>query len=290
MAGRRSLIVALAWGLLASVSQAQSVVHDVIYAKQGGAAFTMDVFKPEKQSGQAVICVISGGWFSRHEDINPLLAKPFVDKGMTVFEVVHGSQPKYIIPEILGQLQRAVRYIRYNATTYGIQPNEIGVMGISSGGHLSLMLGGLGGPGDPNAKDPVDRASSSVNAVVDFFGPTDFLDWGETGKEPYGDPKLAIFMPAFGINAQTPKDKLDALAHDVSPVYKVGPSFPPTLIVHGDKDPLVPLEQSQVLDAAMEKSQVKHRLLIVPGGAHDAKTLLGGFPSAIEWLVTNLKP
>ena len=80
-------------------------------------------------------------------------------------------------------MNRAVRFIRYHAKDYTIDPDRIGITGGSAGGHLSLMQGTAGDAGDPKAKDPVDRTSSRVQAVACFFPPTDFLNWGEKGKE-----------------------------------------------------------------------------------------------------------
>ena len=87
---------------------------DVVYGKKEGVALTMDVFTPKKNAnGAAVIWVVSGGWFSSHANINPKNAEPFTKRGYTVFAVVHGSQPRFTIPEILQDMHRATRYIRY---------------------------------------------------------------------------------------------------------------------------------------------------------------------------------
>ena len=86
----------------------------------------------------------------------------------TVFAVVHRSQPEFTIPEIIEDTQRAVRFVRYNAKTYGIDPNRIGLLGGSSGGHLALMQGTGGDDGNPDAADPVDRVSSRAQAVGCF--------------------------------------------------------------------------------------------------------------------------
>src|ERR1041385_1532673 len=91
--------------------QDQTRIEDVVYGHKLGVALTMDVFKPEKPNGIGVIYMISGGWFSSHDAINPGLAKIFTDRGDTVFEVVHGSQPKFVLPEIIQDIHRAVRFI-----------------------------------------------------------------------------------------------------------------------------------------------------------------------------------
>src|SRR5436190_2428294 len=119
--------------------------EDVIYGRKFGTALTLDVFAPKKDAnGAAVIWVVSGGWFSSHESIRPAAVSEFLKRGYTVFAVVHGSQPKYAIPEILQDMHRAVRFIRTHAKDYKIDPERIGIYGGSAGGHLSLMQGTAG--------------------------------------------------------------------------------------------------------------------------------------------------
>lgn len=275
--------------LLVALSGAQQVDHDVIYAKSGGAAFTMDVYKPAAPNGVGVIWLISGGWFSNHQMLSPGYAKPFTDKGATVFEVVHGSQPRYTIPEILLQIKRAVRMVHVLAPKYGVDPHRIDISGGSAGGHLSLMIGATGDDGNPAAADPVDQASSKVDAVAVFFPPTDFLNWGSPGSLPISDPKLAIFIPAFGINKDTPLDKAKTIAHDVSPIYYVTKSMPPTLIIHGDSDQLVPLQQSQLMDAKLTELGIDHQLIVVPKGDHGASTATpANYQKLVDWVMAKL--
>jgi hypothetical protein len=135
--------------------------EDVIYGRKYGTALTMDVFTPRKDAkGIGLILVVSGGLFSSHEAINPAFVRPFIERGFTVFAVVHGSQPRFTVTEIVQDMNRAVRFIRHHAGEYGIDPDRIGIYGGSAGGHLSLMLGTAGAKGGPDAKDPVDRESS----------------------------------------------------------------------------------------------------------------------------------
>lgn len=274
--------------LIAVVASAQTRVRDVIYLKQGGCAYTMDVFTPKTSNHKAIVWMVSGGWFSNHNDINPSLAQAFTDKGFTVFEVVHGSQPKYTIPEIVPQVRRAIRFVRSVASTYDVFPNAIGVSGASAGGHLSLMIAGLGDDGDPNANDPVDRLSSRADAVVAFFPPTDFENWGSDGVTPFKFPGMAVFYPAFGVNSQTPPDAQQKIAHETSPIDTIKPGYPPTLIVHGDKDQLVPLQQAKRMDAAFAAAGVVHKLVIVPGGGHDMATMFRGANAALDWFTNQL--
>ena len=112
--------------------------EDVIYARKFGTALTLDVFQPARPNGAGIIAVMSGGWFSGHDSIKAANFAPYLERGYTVFAVVHGSQPRFIIPEITQDMHRAVRFIRHHASKYGIDPNKLGVTGGSAGGHLSL--------------------------------------------------------------------------------------------------------------------------------------------------------
>src|SRR5436190_15207371 len=105
-----SLFLLLALIPLARAQEEQTRVQDVIYGKKMGVALTMDVFKPAKPNGIGVIWMVSGGWISNHNSINPDLAKVFTKRGQTVFEVVHGSQPKFTLPEIIQDIHRSVRF------------------------------------------------------------------------------------------------------------------------------------------------------------------------------------
>jgi acetyl esterase/lipase len=276
------LVVAasLAQGAQAADEPSFTRTEDVIYGRKQGTALTMDVFRPRGDAnGAGVIMVVSGGFFSSHEAISPAFIRPLVERGYTVFAVVHGSQPRYTVPEIIGDLNRAVRFIHHQAKTYRIDPQRLGVTGASAGGHLSLMLGTGGGQGDPNARDPVERESSRVQAVACFFPPTDFLNYGAPGKElirasDHGKP----FRPAFDyreLDAEsnlwvpiTDPEKLRRITRDISPVSHVSADDPPTLIVHGNRDELVPLQQSQSFVERLKGAGVKAKLVVKEGAGH----------------------
>src|SRR5215510_1722118 len=202
--------------------------EDVIYGRKFGTALTLDVFQPEKPNGAAIIYAVSGGFFSSHEAINPKSYQPFLDRGYTVFAVVHGSQPKFQIPEITQDMHRAVRFIRHNAAKWGIDPNKFGVTGGSAGGHLSLTLGTQGSAGKVDAKDPIDRESSRVQAVACFFPPTDFLNYGQPGENAMGRGILKDFRAPFDFHEFdketkhfvpiTDEQKLLEIGRQISPV------------------------------------------------------------------------
>jgi acetyl esterase/lipase len=277
-------------------------VEDVIYGRKFGTALTMDVFTPTGDAkGIGVIVVVSGGWISGHEAVGPVLAKPLVDRGYTVFAVVHGSQPRYTVPEIIPDIDRAVRFIRHHARDYGIDPERIGITGASAGGHLSLMLGTDGKPGSETARDPVERESSRVQAVACFFPPTDFLNYGKPGKQLIRAEDLGkTFRPAFDFREVDPKtglmvsivdaEKLREIARAISPITHVSPDDAPTLIVHGDADPLVPLQQSETFVARMKEAGVEAKLVVKPGFGHGWLTLGRDLADFADWFDAHLKP
>ena len=172
--------------------------EDVIYGRKFGTALTLDVFTPqENANGAAIVLVVSGGWYSSHDNINAAAVAEYLKRGYTVFAVVHGSQPKFSIPEVLEDMHRSVRFIRSRAEQYKIDPDRIGITGGSAGGHLSLMQGTAGTNGQPDAKDPIDRVSSRVQAVACFFPPTDFLNYGKPGEIALGNGVLKDFHAPF---------------------------------------------------------------------------------------------
>jgi acetyl esterase/lipase len=275
--------------------------EDVIYGRKQGVALTMDVFQPRANArGAGIIMVVSGGFFSSHDAINTFFIQPLLDRGYTVFAVVHGSQPRYTVPEIIGDMNRAVRFIRHRAGEYKVDPHRLGVTGASAGGHLSLILGMAGGPGDAKARDPVDRESSRVQAVACFFPPTDFLNYGAAGKEliharDHGKP----FRPAFDyreLDADsnlwvpvTDAEKLRTITREISPISHVSADDPPTLIIHGDRDELVPLQQSQTFVEKLKGAGVEAKLVVKEGAGHGWSGLAKDIEAFATWFDEHLK-
>lgn len=138
------------------------IIPDVVYGHKDGLALTFDVVKPKANAnGAAVIFMVSAGWVSSYSPPQQTAArfKDLLDKGFTVIPVRHGSSPKYFIPEIVSDVRRAVRFIRYNAKQWGIDANRLGVFGGSAGGHLSLVIGTASDNGDPAAKEDFMKES-----------------------------------------------------------------------------------------------------------------------------------
>jgi acetyl esterase/lipase len=276
-------------------------LEDIIYARKFGCALTMDVFVPPKDqaNGYGIIFCVSGGWMSDKRAINPAFVQPFVQRGYVVFAVVHGSQPKFTIPEAVEDMHAAVRYIKQHAARFRIDPDKLGVMGGSAGGHLSLMLGNAFQPADPKAGDPLRRHSSRVAAVACFFPPTDFLNWSREGEVQLGEGNLRAFRPPFDFTTRDPQtNKLvviedpqqrQAIGKTISPYYYVSKDSAPALIIHGDADKLVPLFQAQRIAEKYRQVGVPCELIIRKGAGHGWKGMDKDLELFANWFDKHLR-
>jgi acetyl esterase/lipase len=233
-------------------SAAPRITPDVIYGHKDGLAMTFDVYTPPNPNGAGVLFMVSGGWVSTWAAPEGALRRfePLLTKGFTVFSVRHGSSPRYKVPDAAADVERAVRFIRLNATKFGVDPGRLGAYGGSAGGHLSLMLGLDPDRGDAQARDEILRAASGLAAVVAFFPPVDLRQWTGPSRD----------FPALDFPAE--------LAASVSPILFVSTDDPPTLLIHGDADKLVPISHSQRIHAALKEAGVTTDFVTIPGGTH----------------------
>jgi dipeptidyl aminopeptidase/acylaminoacyl peptidase len=194
--------------------------------------------------------MVSGGWVStwtEPKQIVPMF-KHLLDAGYTVMAVRHGSSPRYVVPECVSDVQLALNYIAGHASEWNVDPKRLGVFGFSAGGHLSLMLGTVGGA----KKAGTDGAR--VAAVVAVFPPTDLA------------PYVELSSPR---REQFPALKFDpSRANSVSPLKHVDEVDAPTLLVHGDQDELVPLWHSEKIKEAFDAAKVDSKLVVIKGAAH----------------------
>lgn len=284
---RLLLLVALVFGP-ATFAAGYQRTDDVIYGRKHGVALTMDVFRPEKTNGFGVVFMVSGGFFSAKEMVNPGFFQAFLDRGYVVFAVMHGSQPKYTIPEIVSDIHRSIRYIHHHAAEYGVKPDKLGISGASAGGHLSLTMGTQGTQGNADAKDPVDRESSAVAAVACFFPPTDFLNYGTPGEDAVGVGILQGFKPAFGPLSDTAEGR-QKLGREISPVNYISPKTVPTLIIHGDADKLVPIQQAKLFVEKVKATGVAAKLVVREGKAHGWPGIENDIPLLANWFDEHLR-
>ena len=245
-------------------------IRDVIYTKRDGVALTMDIFKPENPNGAAIIKIISGGWKSNHKDI---IEGEWSKHGYTTFVVVHGSEPRFTVGEIVTDLQQAVRYIRTNAALYNIHPDKIGITGWSSGAHLSLMLAVKGTEGSISADTSVKIISSKVNAVACFSPPVDLLNWKNDNDYKHNQGPLHTYASAFGTQCNNISGK-GVIGYELSPMTWVHSRQPPIYIVHGGADGAVPSSQTVKFFNKSIRAGARCEVVIRKGAKH------GGWP---EW-------
>lgn len=255
---------------------------ELIYGRKDGMAMSMLMLSPvEKQNGKAIIYVVSGNWNSNYGMIASATrhSNEYLRRGYKVFLVMHGSQPRYAIPDQISDIKRAVRFIRYNAAAYNVDSAKIGITGASSGGHLSLMVALETDSVKNFSSDPVDKVSSRVQAAAVFFPPTDFLHWGDA--DPAVRKQMMIrarvsgafdfkkWNTTTGLYESIKDDSLsEAIAKTVSPIYAVSKDDPPVMIAHGDADPIVPIQQSLSIIAALNSAGVTNEFIKHEKGSH----------------------
>lgn len=260
------------------------VKSELIYGRKDGMALTMTMISPKQQAnGKAIIYVLSGNWVSseRMLDAFPKASGLYIDAGYTVFGVMVGCQPRYAIPDEIIDLKRAVRFVRYNAKQYGIDPDHIGITGSSSGGHLSLMIATADDIADTRSFDPVDKVSARVQAVAVFYPPTDFLNYGKPNSfSQVSQAGLALMGVAGAFDFKvwndttrtyvpvTSMEKKMQIAKDISPVNFVTSDDPPVFIIYGNKDIVVPTQQSESIIAKFKEAKVPCEFMIKDGGGH----------------------
>jgi acetyl esterase/lipase len=202
-----------------------------------------------------IVIIHGGGWTggekraAREQNIGTNLAKNGYVCVSIDYRLAAKGRPTW--PQNLYDCKTAVRWLRANAEKYHVDPDHIGVIGGSAGGHLALMVGLTGPEAGLDPKEPYGQVSCRVQAVVDLYGPTDLVHRG----------KDQVMLPG------TLADKSE-LYKEASPVTYAGKDNPPVLIVHGTKDAAVPVEQSRLMAEALKKAGVEHGLILVEGAPH----------------------
>ena len=261
---------------------------DVKYGQRDDHPLLMDIFRPPHPNGAGVVVMVSGSWKSSADSVQPTLFAPFLRRGYTMFAVRHISQPECLVGHIVEDVHRAVRFIRHHAADYGIDPDRIGVVGGSSGGHLSLHIAACGKPGPEDAADAIDRQSSEVQCVACFYPVTDLLNLGKSTENAGDGGPPKSFRAGFGPRGAD-LSEWKILGKELSPIYHVTPELPPVLIVHGDADTLVPLEQSEwFVEKAREMGRTV-QLDVRPGKEHGWPTMVLDIFQFADWFDQHLQ-
>jgi acetyl esterase/lipase len=294
------VLALLAGGVAAEPAEPAKPVRtrDVIYGRRDGLALTLDVFQPGgKPNGAALVMVASSNFNSTPLYIRQEAAAEALKRGYTVFAVVHSSHPRYTVLEMREDVNRAVRFVRRNAGDYGVDPNRIGIGGASSGGLLALLVGVAPLPANPKAVDLVDRVDSRVQAVACFFPGTDYLNYGGRQiidvKDCRIDHRAAHDFRAWSaeellFKPVTDRDERRKIVRELSAIYHISKQSPPTLLIHGDKDEVVPLQQSQSFVDKLKEQNVPARLVVKKGSGHDPLTILAEMGTVADWFDAHL--
>jgi acetyl esterase/lipase len=259
--------------------------QNIVYAERHGVGLLLDVFVPAgRKNGRGIVDVASGAWHSDRGKIRDhqkaQVFRILCGKGFTVFAVRPGSITKFSAPEMLANLNAGIRWVKEHASEYGIDPRQLGLMGASAGGHLASL-----------AAVTADE-STRVKAVAVFFPPTDFLDYGgkQLDQSPagrMGELTRALAFPPGQAVGKKPEEITAALTA-ISPARLVKAGDPPYLTIHGDADPLVPLQQSQRMVDALKAKGVPAELIVKPGGGHPWPTLHEEVAVMADWFMKRL--
>jgi alpha-L-fucosidase 2 len=231
----------------------------LVYGEAEGEKLTMDYYPPAGPAPHPIAIIIHGGGFVAGNSKNgseAYCADFLAPAGYAVFSINYRLAPQYPYPAMVEDVQRAVRYLRYNAKKWQADPNRIALVGGSAGGYLSNMAGVLNAGGIKGAKDAVDRTSARVQAVVTLFGPSDFRN------QPVNEHLQALLGPLI-----REKGEAAALA-EASPAMHITGDEPPFLLIHGDKDDTVPFYQSTHMQAALKAAGVPCDLIVIANGMH----------------------
>lgn len=240
------------------------VMKDIEYARTGDSPLLLDLHMPLcVTNSNLVVWVHGGAWRSGSKQDMPLGG--LVKAGYTVASVDYRLSPVASFPAQVHDVKAAIRFLRARAARYGYRTGRIGIAGASAGGHLAALVGTTNGNQELEGTigDHLDQ-SSDVHAIVDFYGPTNLTSI-LSQSTPHG---LSVRVPALQLLlGGQPKDKPE-LAKLASPVDHVESTDPPLLLIHGDQDPQVPINQAHELQGRYEQCGLPVRFEVIHGGAH----------------------
>ncbi|MGA2621334.1 MAG: alpha/beta hydrolase [Thermoguttaceae bacterium] len=235
------------------------VHRDLEYIVGGHARNKLDLYLPDKADHPlpVIVWIHGGGWSAGSKEGCP--AVPLVGKGYAAASINYRFSQHAVFPAQIEDCKAAIRWLRANARKYGLDAAHVGVWGASAGGHLVALLGTTGGVKELEGQGGNLDQSSRVQCVVDWFGPTDFSQMGGWQDKPDSPMAKLVGGPV--------RDRLE-LAAKANPIIYVGKDSAPFLIMHGEEDKLVPMNQSELLDEALRKASAQSTLVRVPKNGH----------------------
>lgn len=248
--------------LTSAIAKEPATNKNLAYVTNGHARQKLDVFTPPNATAACplLVWIHGGAWIEGSKENCPGLG--MLDKGWVVASINYRFSNHAIFPAQIEDCKAAIRWLRANAETYHIDKNRVAVWGASAGGHLAALLGTTGDVKEFEVGENLEQ-SSAVNCVIDWFGPTDFLNWGEKSVIKADNPKDVVAR-LFGGPVPDRKE----LAIKGSPVHWVKKSSASLLMMHGDQDNIVPLQQSELLQTAYKSAGADCTMKVYPGMGH----------------------
>lgn len=274
----------------------------VIYGMYSGLALLMDVYHPAAPNGYGIVFVHGGHWrMSGAIGAAPpksagnvvqleAFIKPYVEAGYTVFVPDYRMAPAFTWPVPVQDVQRSVRFVRFNAKRFNIDPDHIGGVGFSAGAHLVSMVALMDGKPAADDPSPVGQTSSRLQAVVSGATPADLVaNAAAVETNAFTSAFIGDLVPAKPVPNSDVYKKLVA----ASPITYVAAGAPPFLLIHADKDAEVPMQIEVEFQKALEKAGAPVKLVVVPNTEHEA-TFVGDnakvfTPAMVQWMDQYLK-
>ena len=266
--------------------------RNIPYVEHGHPNQVLDIFLPEQPSDKPLplmIWVHGGAWMAGGHSSPPILY--LVNQGFAVASIQYRFSQDAIWPAQAYDCKAAVRFLRANAAKYNFDPDHFGIGGDSSGGHLAAFLGTSGDVKQMEGDLGNTNFSSRVQAVVDWFGPTDLTLMGRQSGPRSIIKHDDANSPESHLLGGPVQERLD-LARTANPLTYIDKHDPPFLIMHGDNDQLVPLGQSVILAKALIDAGVEVTMKTIPGAGHEDPKFHSAENQRLieEFLSRNLKP
>jgi acetyl esterase/lipase len=237
---------------------------DVTYATSAsGEPLRLDLYLPAASGAPLLVWLHGGAWENGNKSAMPL--EPFVERGFAVASLDFSPASKARFPGQIHEIKAGIRFLRAEARRYGYDASRIGILGASSGAHLAALVGTSNGNAELEGTlgDHRDQ-SSAVHAIVSYFAATN-LTTILAQSTPFG---LNIREPALKRLLGAPPKEAESLAKLASPVFQVDRADPPLLLLHGDQDPQMPINQSHELEGVYEQHGLEVDFIVVHGAAH----------------------
>ncbi|MFP4105073.1 MAG: alpha/beta hydrolase fold domain-containing protein [Phycisphaerae bacterium] len=237
-----------------------NATRDIPFRKTPQRDLFVNVYRPVGTNGPlpAILWICGGGWIGMNRAGAEKLACWMLDRGYVIVSADYRLSDEAIHPAQIADVQAAIRWMRAHAEEFEIDPERIGIWGDSAGGHLAALAATAGDDRTFEPDGPYPEQSQALQAACPIYPPVDLTDWPEG---------IESIREVTGLLGGTPADRPD-VATDASPVTYISSRTPPHLLIHGDQDKIVPIEQSERMLRALQEAGVEAELIRLPGVGH----------------------